>query len=67
MPPRSLARLLWLLASFALALFLLFFAYRSANVLLLPHQAEYGEGPVLEWAQAIAQGRLPYKPIESFP
>lgn len=67
MPARLLTRLLWLLTLPVLAAFLIFFAYRSANVLLLPHQVEYGEGPVLEWASQLAQGQLPYKSIESFP
>jgi hypothetical protein len=40
---------------------------RTFGMLVLPYQAEYGEGPVLEWARQIATGTLPYKPINTPP
>ncbi|HEX8683717.1 MAG TPA: hypothetical protein VF707_15475 [Ardenticatenaceae bacterium] len=67
MASRLVVRLLWGVAYAALLLFLLFFAFRAWNVLLFPHQVEYGEGPVLDWARQMANGTLPYKPIASFP
>jgi hypothetical protein len=35
--------------------------------LFFPHQVEYGEGPVLDWARQLGQGELPYKAIAPFP
>lgn len=40
---------------------------RTFGLLALPYQAEYGEGPVLDWARQIANGTLPYKPINTLP
>jgi hypothetical protein len=40
---------------------------RTVGMLSLPYQAEYGEGPVLDWARQIANGALPYKPIHTSP
>ncbi|MGB0386131.1 MAG: ArnT family glycosyltransferase [Ardenticatenaceae bacterium] len=67
MDHQTISRLLRWLALAGLALFLLFWAFRSWNVLLFPHQVEYGEGPVLDWAGVMAKGGLPYQAIESFP
>lgn len=62
-----ISRLLWALLLIAFACFLFFFAFRSWNVLFFPHQVEYGEGPVLDWARQLGQGELPYKAIAPFP
>src|SRR5688572_229926 len=59
--------LLWLPA-LLLALYLLALGgVRGAGMLALPYQAEYGEGPVLDWARQIANGTLPYKSIAAPP
>lgn len=60
-------RLLWAVPLALLALLLLFYLLHTALVLALPHQVEYGEGPVLAWAQQIAAGSLPYKAIAGEP
>ena len=67
MSHQMISRLLRWIALVALLFFVLFFAFRSWNVLFFPHQVEYGEGAVLDWARQMAQGRLPYKAIEPFP
>ncbi|MBA3533245.1 MAG: glycosyltransferase family 39 protein, partial [Ardenticatenales bacterium] len=62
-----LPRLLWAVALLVLGYLLVFFLFRSWQVLNFPHQVEYGEGPVLGWTRQIAAGHLPYKPMEPFP
>lgn len=63
----SLATLLWTLAFAGLSVFVLAWAARSWLVLTFPFQVEYGEGPVADWARTVAQGYLPYKPIQPEP
>ncbi len=59
--------LLWVPVLVPAGYLLLLGVIRAIGMLALPYQAEYGEGPVLDWARQIANGGLPYKPIHTFP
>jgi hypothetical protein len=64
---KRISLVLWLGVFAALLIYLGFTVWLAGAGLVYPYQLDYGEGPLLDQARLLSQGRSIYKSVEGYP